>query len=115
MATVIILPVVLLGLWLGLQAALVAHARHVVQAAAQDAAIAAASDSGDPGDVATSVVGSSAGGLTSDVGVSVGHDGEQITVTVTADVTSIIPFASFGVNESAAAPVELFVPEPERP
>lgn len=111
----IILPVVLIGVWLGLQAALVAHARHVAQGAAQDAAIAAASDSGDPDTVAQSLVESAAGGLTSNVGVAVGGGNDRITVTVSADVSSIVPFASFDVSESAAAPIEVFVPEPERP
>lgn len=115
MATVIVFPAVLLAIWIGLQAALVAHARHVAQAAAQDAAIAGASRSGDPGRVASSLVNGAAGGLTSDVNVSVGGGANTVTVTVTADVVSIIPLASFNVNESASAPIEEFIPEPQRP
>ena len=41
-ATVIVLPALLLSFWLVLQYALAAHVRHVAQAAAQDAALAAA-------------------------------------------------------------------------
>lgn len=111
----IVLPAVLLAIWIGLQAALVAHARHVAQAAAQDAAIAGASRSGDPDGVASSLMSDSAGGLTSGVSVSVGGGADAITVTVNADVVSIIPFAGFSVNESASAPVEEFVSEPDRP
>jgi len=114
-ATVIVFPAVLLAIWIGLQAALVAHARHVAQAAAQDAAIAGASRSGDPGAVASSLVNGSAGGLTSGVNVSVGGGADTVTVTVNANVVSIIPLASFSINESASAPIEEFVPEPERP
>ena len=50
MATVIVLPALLLSFWLVLQYAIAAHVRHVALAAAQDAALAAAaSGSGDPG------------------------------------------------------------------
>ena len=115
MATVIIFPVVLAALVLGLQAALVAHARHVAQAAAQDAAIAAASNSGAPRDVASSLMASSAGATTSGVDVAVGGGADVVTVTVSADVTSLVPFASFTVSESASAPVEVFIAESERP
>ena len=44
----IVLPALLLAFWLVLQYALAAHVRHVAQAAAQDAALAAAVGSGDP-------------------------------------------------------------------
>lgn len=114
-ATIIVLPAVVISIWIGIQAALVAHARHVAQAAAQDAAVAGASRSGDPGGVAASLVDESVGGVTSDVGVSVGGGADRVTVTVRADVVSIVPFASFTVSESASAPVEAFTPEPHRP
>lgn len=111
----VVFPAVLLAIWIGLQAALVAHTRHVAQAAAQDAAIAGASRAEDPTGVAMSLMNGSAGGLTSDVGVTVAAGAETVTVTVNADVVSIIPLASFGVNESASAPIEVFIPEPQRP
>ena len=47
-ATVIVLPALLLAFWLVLQYAVAAHVRHAAQAAANDAALAAASGSGDP-------------------------------------------------------------------
>ncbi len=111
----IVFPAVLLAIWIGLQAALMAHARNVALAAAQDAAIAAASQSGDPAGIASSLMNGSAGGLTSDVGVSVDGGANAVTVTVNADVISIIPLASFSVSESASAPIEEFTPEPQRP
>ena len=46
-ATVIVLPALLLSFWLVMQYAIAAHVRHVALAAAQDAALAAASGSGD--------------------------------------------------------------------
>ena len=73
-ATVIVLPALLLSFWLVLQYALVQHARHVAQAAAQDAAIAAASGAGDPGAVAGGVIDGSAGSITSNVSVAAGGD-----------------------------------------
>jgi Flp pilus assembly protein TadG len=114
-ATVIILPVVVIAAWLSIQAALVMHAQNVVRAAAEDAAVAAASHSGDPRATARSLVEGSAGDITSDVSVNSDVGPELVTVTVTADVKSVVPFGSFTVTESASAPVEVFIPEPERP
>jgi uncharacterized membrane protein len=114
-ATVIVVPALLLSFWLVLQYALVLHARHVVQVAAQDAAIAAASAADDPASVATGIVDRSAGGITSNVGVSAAGGAEQVTVTVSADVLQVFPIGSYSVEASASAPVERFIPEPDRP
>jgi hypothetical protein len=111
---VIVVPALLLSFWLVVQFALVQHARHVVQVAAQDAAIAAASGSGDPGAVAGGIVSSSAGSITSHVTVSGGGDESQVTVTVSADVLQVFPLGSYSVSASAAAPIERFIPEPDR-
>jgi len=114
-ATVIVLPALLLSFWLILQYALVLHARHVVQVAAQDAAIASASASADDaGSVATGIVERSAGGITANVGVAAGGDTDRVTVTVTADVLQVFPIGSYSVEASASAPIERFIPEPER-
>jgi hypothetical protein len=114
-ATVIVLPALLLSFWLILQYALVLHARHVVQVAAQDAAVAAASASDDPSSVATGIVDRSAGGITANIGVAVGGDIERVTITVSADVLQVFPIGSYSVEASASAPIERFIPEPERP
>lgn len=111
----IVVPALLLSFWLVLQYALVQHARHAAQVAAQDAAIAAASGSGDPGTVAGGIVSGAAGSITSHVTVSSARDSHQVTVTVSADVLQVFPLGSYSVSASAAAPVERFVPEPERP
>jgi hypothetical protein len=114
-STVIILPAVLLGLWLVLQLALVMHVQHVAEAAAQDAALAAASGAGDPVAVASGIMSGSAGSLASGVAVEVVRQAGRVTVTVDADVVAIFPAGSYAVQASASAPVEQFVPQPERP
>jgi uncharacterized membrane protein len=114
-ATVIVLPALLLSFWLVLQYALVVHARHAVQVAAQDAAIAAASGSGDPRSVASGLVDGTAGSITSSVSVSTQGDAASVAVTVAADVLQVFPIGSYSVRASASAPVERFIPETERP
>ena len=44
--------------------------------------------------------------------MQVTRDATTVTVTVTADVLTVIPFGSFTVHESAAAPVEAFTGVP---
>lgn len=108
------LPVLLLSFWLVLQYAFVAHVRHVALAAAQDAALAAASDSGDPTATAYQLM-SSVGSMSSNVDVAAVVGPQQVTVTVRADVLQVFPIGDFDVAVSASAPVERFVPQPERP
>ena len=114
-ATVVVIPVVVLATWFSMQAALVMHAQNVVRAAAEDAAVAAASHSGDPHSVASALVASAAGNITSDVNVLVELDPGTVTVVVGAEVDRIVPFGSFSVSESASAPLERFIPESQRP
>lgn len=111
----IVLPALLLSFWLVLQYALAAHVRHVAQAAAQDAAVAAAAASGDPSEVAHQLMSESAGSLTSGVQVSTSASGDEITVRVSADVLQVFPIGDFDVTVSASAPIERFIPQPERP
>ena len=40
---------------------------------------------------------------------------DEITVTVSADVLQVFPIGEFDVTVSASAPIERFVPQPERP
>lgn len=113
-ATVIVLPALLLSFWLVLQYAIAAHVRHVALAAAQDAAIAAASGAGDPQATAASVMAAVAS-MSSGVSITPEVGLERITVTVRADVLQVFPIGDFDVGVSASAPVERFVPQPERP
>ena len=115
MATVIVLPVLLLSFWLVLQYALAAHVRHVAQAAASDAALVAASGSGDPTATARDLLDASVGSLTSGVTVIPTIGPDEVTIRVEVEVLQVFPIGDFDVTVSAAAPVERFVPEPERP
>jgi Flp pilus assembly protein TadG len=109
-----VLPALLLSFWLVLQYAIAAHVRHVALAAAQDAAIAAASGDGDPQAAARAVLASIASMSPAQrVEPLVGP--ERVTVTVRADVLQVFPIGSFDVAVSASAPIERFVPQVERP
>ncbi len=97
-----------------LQYAIAAHVRHVALAAAQDAAIVAASGTGDPQATAASIMAAVAS-MSSGVSVAPAIGPERVTVTVRADVLQVFPIGDFDVAVSASAPVERFVPQPERP
>ena len=56
-----------------------------------------------------------AGGWVSDVGIDATATGDEVTVRVTADVLRVFPLGSYSVEVSAAAPIEEFIPQPERP
>ena len=53
--------------------------------------------------------------MTSGVEVSAPTGVEHKVVTVHAEVLQVFPIGRFDVTVSAAAPVERFVPQPERP
>jgi TadE-like protein len=112
---VIILPVVLLAVWLVLQLAMVMHVQHVAEAAAQDAALAAGSASGDPQIVAADLMARSAGSLSSHVRITSEATAARVTVVVRASVIQIFPFGDYSVMATASAPTEGFIPQPERP
>jgi hypothetical protein len=112
-ATVIVLPALLLSFWLVIQFAIAAHVRHVALAAAQDAALAAASGEDYQQAARNDLVAIDA--MTSGVSVSAPSGVERKVVTVHAEVLRVFPIGSFDVTVSAAAPVERFVPQPERP
>lgn len=112
-ATVIVLPCVLLAFWLVLQFAIVLHARHVAQAAAQDAA-AAAAIGGDAYGTAASLM-DAAGAWVSGVAISTSTSSHDVTVRVRADVLQVFPLGSYSVAASGAAPLEEFIAQPERP
>lgn len=115
LATVIVLPAMLLAVWLVLQYAFALHVRHGAQVAAQDAALTAArAGGGDPASVAESLM-ASLGSAASNVTIAVVRDDQRVTVTVSADVIQIVPIGDYHVSESASAPIEAFVPEDERP
>jgi len=53
--------------------------------------------------------------MTSGVSVSAPRGTDHKVVTVHAGVLRVFPIGNFDVTVSAAAPVERFVPQPERP
>lgn len=114
MATVIVLPALLLSFWLVVQYSLAAHVRHVALAAAQDAALAEASRPGTGASTADAILVSVAS-MTSNVSVGADVGVDEVTVTVRADVLQVFPIGDFDVAASASAPVERFVAQPERP
>ena len=115
-ALVVVFPVFLLLFLVGVQFALAYYARHVLTAAAQDAAADAAWYGAAP-DAATQTADADLAGTTHLVtGVVVTQDrsATRVTVTVSAHVESVLSFLEPTETVSASAPVERFVPEPGR-
>jgi hypothetical protein len=111
---VIVLPALLLSFWLVLQYASAVQGRQVARPAAPDAALAAAPG----GDWAGAAAGDLDAIASMTAGVTVSGpvaDDDQVVVTVHAEVLQVFPIGDFDVTVSAAAPVERFVPQPERP
>ena len=108
---VIIVPVIIIVTLVVVQFVLLWHGRHVAQAAAQTAARAAATYQGSAeggrvdGDAYLAEV---APTLLPGRDVQVTRDATTVTVTVHADVLTVIPFGNFTVDERARAPVEAF-------
>ena len=112
---VIIVPVIVVLTLLVVQFVLVWHGRHLAQAAAQTAARSAATYQAQP------AVGQSAGdqylaevapNLLPGRSVTVTRDAAVVTVIVTADVLTVLPFAGFHIQEQATVPLETFVGTP---
>jgi Flp pilus assembly protein TadG len=109
----ITLPVLILLTMLVVQWALVWHGRHVAEAAAHDGLRAAR------GYQATAASGQNAAEdylqavaprLLTSPRVDVTRTAVTVTVRVHANVLSVLPGNGFGVDETASAPVERFVP-----
>src|SRR6476620_816824 len=95
---VIIVPVIVVLTLLVVQFVLVWHGRHVAQAAAQGAARSAAAYQADPGAGqagGNQYLAEVAPNLLPGHAVTVTRDAETVTVTVSAHVLTVIPFASF--------------------
>lgn len=110
---VIVIPVVVIITMLVVQYVLLWHARNVTEAAAQDAAqiargYQAAASQGQS--AATEYLHNTAGKLLDTFTVTVERGTDTVTVHVHARVTTVIPFGSYTVDESASAPVEKFEP-----
>jgi Flp pilus assembly protein TadG len=109
----ITLPVVILLTMLVVQWALIWHGRHVAEAAAQDGLRAArgyqSSASSGQG-AAESYLRAVAPRLLTSPRVVVIRTATTVTVHVHAGVLSVLPGSGFDVDETAAAPVERYVP-----
>ena len=109
---VIIVPVIVVLTLLVVQFVLVWHGTDVAQAAAQTAARTAAAYraapvTGRPPEMPTSP--QVAPNLLPGRTVTVTADAATVTSTVHAQVLTILPFASFDIQETASAPRERFV------
>ena len=107
---VILMPVLFLVMFLGMQAALLYHARTVAIAAAQQGARAAGAETSSAGDgiaAATSFVAAAGGSdVLENASVSGSRSATQATVTVQGAALSVIPGWSPIVQQSATVPVE---------
>ncbi len=115
--TVLVVPIAMFLILVVVQAALVFHAQAIVDAAAQDGALAGQGESGAEAVARTavqSVIGTYAGNLLSDVDVSVHTDSSQFSVTVQATVKSLIPGYAPRISFTAVGPRETFMPMNEK-
>ena len=109
---VIIVPVIVVLTLLVVQFVLVWHGTHVAQAAAQTAARTAAAYRADPGTgqaAGDAYLAEVAPNLLPGRTVTVTADASAATAAVRAQVLTILPFASFDIQETATAPRERFV------
>lgn len=112
---VIVTPVLVLLIFLAVQAAIYFHAANVAAAAASQGAAAASPRAAGAGDGIAA-----AQALMADLGADpagapvVNVSDGYVSVTVTVDVAQIVPFFPDSVSRSALEPQERFVPESDR-
>ena len=111
----ILFPVVLFWIMLIVQYGLWWHAKQVANAAASEAVDAAQVSSG----TATDGEGAAAGylaqaGNLDNVTISVNRESSTVTVEVRGDAPRLVPGFEWSVTARSTAPVERFIPEPER-
>ena len=111
----ILFPVVLFWIMLIVQYGLWWHAKQVANAAAAEAVDAAQVSSGtasDGEDVAASYLAQS--GNLDNVTVTVSREPTVVTVEVRGEAPQLVPGFEWSVTARSTAPVERFIPEPER-
>jgi hypothetical protein len=109
----ITLPVLILFTMLVVQWALIWHGRHVAEAAAQDGLRAARgyqATAASGQNAAENYLQAVAPRLLTSPQVDVTRTATTVTVQIHAGVLSVLPGSGFDVDETAAAPVERFVP-----
>ena len=111
----ILFPVVLFWIMLTVQYGLWWHAKQVANAAAAEAVDAAQVSTGsarDGEDAAASYLAQS--GNLDNITVTVSREPTVVTVEVRGDAPQLVPGFAWSVTARSAAPVERFIPEPER-
>ncbi len=111
----ILFPVVLFWIMLIVQYGLWWHAKQVANAAAAEAVDAAQVSTGtarDGEDAAASYLAQS--GNLSNVTITVTREPTAVTAEIHGDAPRLVPGFEWSVTARSAAPVERFVPEPER-
>lgn len=111
----ILFPVVLFWIMLIVQYGLWWHAKQVANAAAAEAVDAAQISSGtarEGEDAATSYLAQS--GNLDNIRVTVSREPTVVTAEVRGDAPQLVPGFTWSVTARSAAPVERFIPEPER-
>ena len=111
----ILFPVVLFWIMLIVQYGLWWHAKQVANAAAAEAVDAAQVSTGsarDGEDAAASYLAQS--GNLDNVTITVTREPTVVTVEVRGDAPQLVPGFEWSVTARSTAPVERFIPEPER-
>ncbi len=111
----ILFPVVLFWIMLIVQYGLWWHAKQVANAAAAEAVDAAQVSTGsarDGEDAAASYLAQS--GNLDNIAVTVSREPTVVTVEVRGDAPQLVPGFAWSVTARSTAPVERFIPEPER-
>jgi hypothetical protein len=110
---VIVAPAVFLLIMTVVQVALIAHARNVAEAAAQEGVAAARRFDGTATDgsaTATAALGALGPRMLTDRRVSVGRSSTAAEVTITGRVISLAPGLGLTITATASGPVERYVP-----
>jgi Flp pilus assembly protein TadG len=113
---VVLTPITVFLVMLVIQMGLFFHARSIVAAAAQDGARAAQLEGGTEADARLAAAQILAGSesLLINEQVIVVSDEDEVTVTITADLNSLVPFWDGSLSASATGPKERFRNPSER-
>ncbi len=113
---VVVTPIMVFMVMLAIQMGLYFHARSVMSAAAQDAARAAQHEDGTEADgyaAANQILAGSESLLIGET-TTVDQGPTEVTVNITAEVTSLVPFFTADLSVEASGPRESFRPESAR-
>jgi len=112
-AATVIYSAILLVAWAGIQVAFVLLGRGVALEAARDGVRSARllpTDLATAASAAETYTREVTGTWLSDVHAWADADGDHITVTVTGEATSLVPFARFPISQTASGPIERLEP-----